>query len=70
MHANITINIKFVDKCSKSPDHRPPFYESPLCGSKMGNAADRNVNEVGGRYTISSASQFVLMPQESYEGRH
>lgn len=46
-----------------------PFYESPLCGTKMGNAADRNANDVEEGYSISSASQFVLMPQESYGRR-
>jgi len=70
MHVNITIDIEFVDKCSKSPIHRPPFYESLLCGTKMGGAGDRNVNEVEERYSVSSASQFVLMPHELYEGRH
>jgi hypothetical protein len=46
MGVNITIDIKFADKCSKSPVQRPPYYESPLCGTKMGSAGDKNVNEV------------------------
>ena len=45
MHVNITIGIEFVDKCSESPVHRPPFYESPLSGTKMGSVGDKNAKE-------------------------